>query len=168
MIFMNRPQLKFGPPVHGHRYNRFWNIVCRLFFGISLFESQHKHVRFFSTSTNKIWIILDFHHLKFDILFHLVDIPQRLQHTSSIICGLALAYSTLGTDFVYSLGFTSLEYIVLLAISMMKQKKFGIILTVFCLAALIIGLVNTSIYHSLKYNWLTWNSGQISEMFSKS
>lgn len=71
-----------------------------------------------------------------------VDIPQPFQHLSSIICGLALSYSTLGLDFVYSLCFTSIEYIVLLAIPFFNIRKYGIILTIFCLAALITGFVS--------------------------
>lgn len=70
-----------------------------------------------------------------------VYIPQSLQHTSSIVCGFALSYTTLGTDFLYSLGFTTVEYIVLLAVPIAKQRKFGVILTIFCLAALMTGCV---------------------------
>lgn len=76
------------------------------------------------------------------IIFIPVDIPQSLQHISSIICGLALAYSTLGVDFLYSLCFTTVEYIVLLAIPFFKFRKYGVVLTIFCLAALIIGFVS--------------------------
>lgn len=79
-----------------------------------------------------------------------VAIPQTFQHISSIICGLALAYSTLGIDFMYSLCFTTIEYIVLLAIPFFKIRKYGIILTVFCLAALITGFVTFVPFSSRK------------------
>lgn len=161
MRFMKQVELKFGQPVRGHHCNKYLNTASHFSCVFLLFESLHKHVSNefnyeLSSNTmdfNKKKLIACFfvklhflgkkifssNHL---IAFIPVDIPQSLQHISSIICGLALAYSTLGVDFLYSLCFTTVEYIVLLAIPFFKFRKYGVVLTIFCLAALIIGFVS--------------------------
>lgn len=68
-----------------------------------------------------------------------VEIPLPYQHISSIICGLALSYFTLGTDFLYSLTFTGIEYSLLVIIRYAKIKQYGTILLVFCLVVLVMG-----------------------------
>lgn len=74
-----------------------------------------------------------------------VDIPRSLQHISSIASGIALLYYTLQLDFLksfyYMLGFTFIEYCLLLTLSFVNLKNFGHILTPFCLATLLIGFV---------------------------
>ncbi|XP_031630279.1 protein-serine O-palmitoleoyltransferase porcupine [Contarinia nasturtii] len=100
-----------------------------------------------------------FWNIAFRITTQTFHIPQPLQHISSIICGLSLSYTTLGVDFSYSLIFTLVEYIVLLSIPFVKQKKYGIILTIFCLAVLISGeILDTAV--------LTWHRMRGTQMIA--
>lgn len=103
----------------------FWNISFRIITQASEWTWA------ISLSKNKLELI---HLFQFS-----VDIPLPYQHISSIICGLALSYITLGTDFLYSLTFTGIEYILLLIIRHTKIKQYGTMILVFCLVVLIMG-----------------------------
>lgn len=89
-----------------------------------------------------------------------VDIPRPCQHIASIVCGIALSHFTLGLDFMYSLIFTAIEYILLLAVTRANLKNYGVILTVFCLTTLVIGFVFLEFYltEKLRLFFFTFHS----------
>lgn len=72
---------------------------------------------------------------------HTVDIPRGFQHIASIVCGMAISYFTLGLDSLYSLGFTTITYLLFFTITRMNLKHYGVTLTFFCLVSLTIGCV---------------------------
>lgn len=135
MTFMSQHRAKFGHHAHGHPYNRFTNIFCHLSFGTSHFGLSHKQV---SDGGSEMTLNMTITYSIFRF-FLSVEIPLPYQHISSMICGLALSYFTLGTDFLYSLTFTGIEYILLLVIHQAKNRQFGTILLAFCLAVLVMG-----------------------------
>lgn len=80
-----------------------------------------------------------------------VDIPRGFQHIASIVCGMAISYFTLGLDSLYSLGFTTITYLLFVTITRMNLKHYGVTLTFFCLVSLTIGCVRHNI---LSCSWI--------------
>lgn len=82
---------------------------------------------------------------------HPVDIPRQFQHLASIVCGMAISYFTLGLDSLYSLGFTTITYLLFVTITRMNLKHYGVTLTFFCLVSLTIGFVHQIIFYYANY-----------------
>lgn len=53
--------------------------------------------------------------------------------------GMAISYFTLGLDSLYSLGFTTITYLLFVTITRMNLRHYGVTLTFFCLVSLTIG-----------------------------
>lgn len=82
----------------------------------------------------------------------LVDIPRSFQHIASIVCGMAISYFTLGLDALYSLGFTTITYLLFVTITQMNLKYYGFTLTFFCLVSLTIGFVHHNEFDGIYKN----------------
>lgn len=102
----------------------FWNIVFRLTTQTCKFISAH----FFCRNCPK------------SLAFFLIgNIPRPLQHICSITCGLAMSYFILGWDSFYSFSFTAIEYLLLVSLAFFNRKRYGFVMTIFCLSTLILG-----------------------------